>query len=74
MYIPDWKVCKLRAQDFDKFTINYIGNIKTARPRSRLQDTNFPDWCTYVYYCSNQNNIHSVCVSTNQTLNLLFAI
>ena len=29
---------------FRKFTIDYVGNIKIARPRSRLQDTNFPDW------------------------------
>ena len=29
---------------FRKFTINYIGNIKIVCPRSRLQDTNFPDW------------------------------
>ena len=28
---------------FQKFTTNYIRNIKTACPRSRLQDTNFPD-------------------------------
>ena len=29
---------------FRKFTTSYVGNVKIARPRSRLQDTNFPDW------------------------------
>ena len=41
---------------FRKFTIKYIGNIKTAQPRSRLHDTNvlivnIVD-CSYLTYFS----------------------
>ena len=42
---------------FRKFTIKYIGNIKTAQPRSWLHNTNYPEWALSK---QNQQNRHSV--------------
>ena len=38
------EILQIACLRFQTLTIKYIGNIKTAQPRSQLHNTNFPDW------------------------------